>query len=627
MLQCSLLTASSCWLGFEFSSIFISAEIDIFTRIGIGIPCGIIILSWTFYLLNLYFPFTQTLGFSILFSFSLLSLLFRLLIPRSAIARPFRIPFLLFSVFLPTFFVSFLAYISILYHGDLVRGAVWADLPFHLNLISSFVYGCNSQRTSLFDNLSPFYANERLAYPVLPDFSASLMIGCFETPLQWAILIPSLPFIYSIFICLSRIAAIFSHKSVSVYLVPWLFLCLGGMGWSHIFNQELFNDMNVDMIHNWGNERTEYWFHPLFHYLFPQRLSLFALPICWSYILLQMVANKNWRIYLFCGLLIGLLPQVQGHGLIALLEWTFAHAIINFPWNRKKEISKYVLRYLLLGIPAIGLSVPQLSPFFNRISNHFSTFQSLWSDDHKSFLGLWWNGLGVFWVLSLFHCFTTMTFTQFKMYCPALFVFFLSNIIHYQPWNLDNTKVFYNAWIPLALAAVCHFFAVLIEGKLKIGVILTVLLFVISGLSSVYAISKAVWFPNPVWDAENPSDIANWAIANTPLKSVWLTDTHHNHPIPTLAGRQVILGYRGWVGSHNLDEIERLNAILEIAENPEVTDLIDGLQVEYLCICLFNSNEISFRLNGNSTKWKLEYFSEDYEIWKREDMEGFLPEE
>jgi hypothetical protein len=282
----------------------------------------------------------------------------------------------------------------------------------------------------------------------------------------------------------------------------------------------------------------------------------------------------------------------------------------------------YILLYVVLGIPAIGLALPQLAPFIGRVSNRFVTLHTLWGEDKKSFSTMWWNGLGVFWVLSIVHCFTTMDRSQFKMYLPSLTVFLLSNFIKYQPWNLDNTKVFYNAWIPLALAAVAHFLAILAEGKLGIGLVLAVLLVPLSGLSSGYALWKATAFPNPVWDDPEPYVIANWVIEHTPPKAEWLADSRHNHPIPALAGRQVLRGYLGWMVSHNLDDQRRTEGIEELVRDPERTDIIDEFNVEYLCLSLFNSNEITFRISENSTKWKLEYSSKQYELWKRVDFES-----
>ncbi len=59
----------------------------------------------------------------------------------------------------------------------MVAGSVYADLPFHLNLLSSFVYGCNQQATAFSSLLSPFYSGEHLAYPYIPDFYSAALVA------------------------------------------------------------------------------------------------------------------------------------------------------------------------------------------------------------------------------------------------------------------------------------------------------------------------------------------------------------------------------------------------------------------------------------------------------------------
>jgi hypothetical protein len=50
-----------------------------------------------------------------------------------------------------------------------------------------------------------------------------------------------------------------------------------------------------------------------------------------------------------------------------------------------------------------------------------------------------------------------LTSRQFVLYIPSLVVYGITNIIRYQPWELDNTKLFYAAWIPLALPLIANF--------------------------------------------------------------------------------------------------------------------------------------------------------------------------
>jgi hypothetical protein len=329
-------------------------------------------------------------------------------------------------------------------------------------------------------------------------------------------------------------------------------------------------------------------------------------------------AKGNWRVYLLSGLIVGFLPQVQGHSLITLLEWTFAHAVVSFPWSSLKEMRDQILLYAVLGIPALTIAIPQLLPFIGRVSkDRFVTFIPIWADDHLDFFTLWWRGLGVFWAMSLFHGIAVLNWSQLKLYIPSLFLFFVSNLIHYQPWNLDNTKVFYNGWIPLAVAVVAHFLATLHSSRSVLAGLAVLVLVVACGASSAMGLWKAILFGGSIFDGPDVHEVAKWAIANSDPKSVWITDSHHNHPIPMLAGRQVFFGYRGWLPSHHLDESGRARAVERLGRNPDATDEVDALGADFICFCLYYSDELRFRFLENVRKWHLEYVTDRWEIWKR----------
>lgn len=61
--------------------------------------------------------------------------------------------------------------------GFRTGGTTWADLPFHLNIISSFLYGANSDASVFRPLASVFYSNSSLAYPYLPDFHTAFNVA------------------------------------------------------------------------------------------------------------------------------------------------------------------------------------------------------------------------------------------------------------------------------------------------------------------------------------------------------------------------------------------------------------------------------------------------------------------
>jgi hypothetical protein len=55
-----------------------------------------------------------------------------------------------------------------LYDHMWTKGAGCYDLPFHSNIINSFVLGINSQRHDLWDISFLIYSGKKLAYPIVP---------------------------------------------------------------------------------------------------------------------------------------------------------------------------------------------------------------------------------------------------------------------------------------------------------------------------------------------------------------------------------------------------------------------------------------------------------------------------
>lgn len=618
--------SASCWLGHELLFTLLKGVIDDFVISGIGFPFGVILSTYMFYITNLYFPFSFLHGVvnTMLIIIAAASLHFIINKKKNVKRRKLFTKTSFCLMVLPPFsFLAICLFLSLLSFGKYVRGACYGDLPFHLNIINSFVYGCNSRRRKLFDNVSPFFAGEPLAYPVLPNFLSAILVGCFNTSLHYALVLPSLPFAYGLFSSLCTIAIMFSKNNYSGFIAPLIFIFSGGLGFTRVFDYDIFSNSGVDYVHNWGNERYEYWLQTLIHVLLPQRSSLFGITISYGYLVLMLSINfrkrLNWKLFLSAGLLISSLPQVQPHALIGIFEWTLCFGIINFPWGNWKKWENQIICYLIMGIPVLFLATPQLLPFLRRVhSSNFFLLKGIWKEENKTFLSLWWNGLGVFFVISIIFAQFVLNIRKMKMYIPSLFVFAISNFVYYQPWNLDNTKVFYSTWFPLAVSIVAFLFCKYITYDNIIVYIVTLILFVTCCFSGFLGIVNFLIAPYSLFDErEDPFYVANWAIKNTDYSSVWITDSDHNHPIVSLAGKQTLIGYKGWLISHNINYGERDKIIFEFNKNTENTKSIDKLNVTYLCYKKEDRNELKTIPKEYSNKWKKVFETKLYLIYKR----------
>lgn len=577
----------SWYLGVSIVNYLLSGRANIMLIVTIGLPFGEILSAWIFFVCTLWFEANIIhCMFHSLF-ISIIALAITLITPfKQKTFKVAHLRFLFYSTVIPSLFVSYILTISIGFNGNEFRGAAYGDMPFHMNIISSFAFGCNKKRKTLFGVTAPFFAGEPLAYPILPNFYSAVFMQAFNCNYNQAIVIPSLAFVFSLFSILGQITLYFTGSCSAIVVVHVLFLFNGGTGFLHYFALKDNNLFYTDFVHNLGNGKHGCWFHSIIHVILPQRASLFALPISWSiiYLLLSSKPVLDIKCFACIGLLISALPQVQAHALIALFEFGLCYAIIKFPYGNKKQMLAVIANYSMMAAIGLTLGLPQLKNYLGRVRSNFMRIEPVWVESGKSynFFSFWWAALGVFGVISLVHGPLYLTKNQLLLYIPALFVFFVSNIIIYQPWNLDNTKIFYTAFIPLAMPVVANFFVKFTRSTHNISLALTIPLFITCCISGGFALHMVLTQCYCVWqDYDRDLRFGEWIRRNTPYDATFISDEWHGNPVTTLAGRQILIGYTGWTSSHGINTTERYRAVVRYSRDKRYINLIDAYNVTY----------------------------------------------
>ena len=615
------------WFGYEVSTFFLQKYVNKLTRVGIGIPFGFITYSWIVFLLNVKYELTPTLGWfstSFLFFISSILSLFHNSKEKKSLKDP-RFIDILITILIPTVFLSLLFKNTILDKDMISRGASYGDLPFHLNIINSFVKGCNMKRKSVFDMKSVFFANVKLAYPVMTNYLSSILISCFKLSLRNSIYFPSFPIIFSLIALLNSIVNNFTKDRLACYLAPWIFMFMGGRGFFNFFDSKKLQCINADFTHIVGTEdEFFYWLHNLYNVIFPQRLSLFGIPVSYAYLIVMYnVDFKSVKPFIFAGLIIALMPQLQAHACIAAFEWTLAFGILHFPLFEPKKWLRQIICYASLGIPALGLALPQLLIFMTRAKGKgFFSAIPIWKDMNQNFFTLWWDALFIFWIIAIFLGPFMLNKKQLIKYIPSLVVYIISNLVLYQPWNIDNSKVFHAGWVPLAIAVVANYFSIILKSENILVQFISVILLIVMNFSGIIAVQRNHQMTAPQWDTGYyPSDyiikdLVEDVVHLSNYDDVFITDSFHNHPIPALAGRQVLVGYRGWLASHNLPENDRIRGIEETLDNPKNPKYADSQNVSFLVYTKEKHDEIKIDI-GNSPYWSLCSENKLYKIYRR----------
>jgi hypothetical protein len=573
---------SGIWFGFEILDCVLPMFIDPLAVAASSVPVGFTLTAWVFVGIRTMMPLGVAFGVVVPTFLCLGSLAIHYAAPRRPRRmRPRRIEFVVL-VALAAILLFFLVGKSILKHGTLSSGTVFSDLPFHLGLISTFAYGANSYRPAM---MTPFYAGERLSYPMIPDFFSAVLVGCGGASLRLSIAVPTLLVLMSLVVLLHFLASFFSGVRFVPELAVFCFIFASGVGWRYLFVRDCRTDPNANMSHCFCQNVFTFWIHALIHFLLPQRSGLFSLPIVLliTIILLYVAASRDRFALLVAGALMGLLPMISAHSFIAIGEYALFICACQFPWRARGEWISTLKFWAIFGGAVLAVGIPQIVWLLRVPRIGFLTVLPIWLETFPhsmKVLQLWWDSLGAFVFLALFAVWASLGSRQKWGYIPSIGVFVLSNFVRYQPGAMDNNKVFFAGWYPLACCAVAHFLVWLWSGAKPIVRFLTVWVVIGFSTGSVVTIWKALRWPFPLFTRDE-KELGLWVMENTPKTAVFLGSTWHSNPTMSIGGRLITMGYGGWVWTHGLSYDKR-NALMHdlIANRENVSKFLD-LNIRY----------------------------------------------
>jgi hypothetical protein len=494
--------------------------------------------------------------------------------------------------------------------GTSSAGTTFSDLPFHLSLISSFAYGANSG-TGEFQ--TPFYLNENLCYPIIPDFHSAILVGCGGASLRISVAIPSMFLLYAVTFALHSLAIQFSSLRFVPELTIICWLLASGVGWKYAFSKNIRADPNANLVHAFGSNGYTFWIHSLIHYLLPQRSGMFSTPFNIQIVSLLFDAVEggflNLQALLLAGLLMGLLPMLSAHSYLGVGEYAIFLCLSAFPFRNRKQWKQQVIAWGTFGVTAVILSLPQILWLMRQKRENFMQFNPIYKEtDARMVLGffkVWWYSLGSILVIAIGLVWSVMEKRQIEFYRPSIGVWIVSNLIRYQPGAMDNTKVFFAGWYSLACAAVAHYAVVMWQRK-KFIVRISIVLALAGGFASgCICIWKAAFWPFPMF-SKDERDIGVWVMHNTKRDAAVLAGGWHANTLMSLAGKLVTMGYGGWVWTHGLSLDARNKFMGELVRDRENVSKFTPQKIEY---AIWKSDDhdrgFSFPPVGPESRWLL----------------------
>jgi hypothetical protein len=431
---------------------------------------------------------------------------------------------------------------------------VWGDWPIH------FIYAKVFALRSPLEWFSthPLHIEHKLSYPIAADAISGFLMRLGLNDIS-SFLIPSVATTIFLLVILYFFYSKVLNSAWQAFFAVTLFFANGGLGfWFYI--QDALKDSTALSFP--PREYTHIaakgieWINIVSSEMIPQRAFLLGLPLTLLiiYRLISWVEKDfhqvDWKKILGLGLSSGLLFIVHAHSLIALaiicaVYFAFTYAKLWKLWLI------FAAGAALSALPLYWfLQHGQLSANFFRFHLGWMAQQSSRDFNYLFFVLLNW---GLFIPLALLAIFKTKDFKK-PLVVSGLIIFIACNLFIFQPWEWDNTKLITWSYLLLIIPVIRLLadFWKKEDGAFKPSVVLIFILLTASGFIDLYRLTKTEQTSATIWSNSDIAIAEQFKNISEPTDRV-LSGDKHNYWINSLAGRQMVLGFRGWVWSQGLE--------------------------------------------------------------------------
>eukprot|EP00002_Diphylleia_rotans_P001624 TRINITY_DN10900_c0_g1_i1.p1 TRINITY_DN10900_c0_g1~~TRINITY_DN10900_c0_g1_i1.p1 ORF type:complete len:649 (+),score=98.13 TRINITY_DN10900_c0_g1_i1:38-1984(+) len=421
--------------------------------------------------------------------------------------------------------------------GELwTSGNCYADLPFHLTVLNSFLYGKNSKDFNLFAMSEVIFDGHRLVYPIVPDYLSAMLVRAGLSH-RWALLLPSIMLAWAFFFMLYFAALRFTHRSSAAVLTVFLTLFCGG---------------------NYEFKEPKFWLFFIKDIFLPQRSAMFAYTTLLAATVCLWIGSEETkrpfirhRYYQLSGFMTALLPYLQGHAYICMSIIAGSTLLLVHVNPKKLSILSTFLDLANWAAPALLFGFPQMFSYMQGASRWgFARYAPMWTYQDLSPLQWYWDCLGLFLYVAIAGTFL-LNGTQLKRISGFWLIFIISSFLNFQPWEVDNMKLFYVSYFGLCfLVGVVYDRLVSRNSLYFFAASVLVLSFMVPGI--VCIVKKELREQYPLL-SRGDVELGEWVRFNTGPEAVFLTSARHNHPVSTWGGKSLYYGYKGWLSSRGLE--------------------------------------------------------------------------
>ena len=519
----------------------------------------------------------------------------------------------------------------------------WSDWSFHASYTTTFVYGHNLPPQN------PIFAGTPFRYTFAPDFASALLVaGGWSVPAalawpSWAMTVLALS---GLILWARRLTGGIGAGVIAVTLT----LLGGGLGFWIFFGDAarlgLINtlahiprtyDRSCPDVTCISPSYNVQWYNPILSYYLPQRSFVFGAAIAVAVLLLLTppllntpflrwretitTIRKSWRrwtikseavAYLVAGGLTGLLPLFHVHSLVVLGIVTACWALL-FP--RPAWLGFFAVM-AVLAVPRLLMAVPG-DPGAPP-DHQYPRWLIGWVSGADWPPWFWLKNTGLFWPLLLLALLSPLALRgrMRLVIAPFSLVFLAANLVKFQPWDWDNSKllVFWYMASAVAVGAVL----VRLARAHAAGAVVAVAIWLSLVASGVLSLLQFLPPQGPayVWFSSEEVQLAVQVRQQTAAKAVFVTGEQPTNPIADLAGRSVLMSYPGWLWSYGINYTQREADLARIYNGgPQALDLLRHYHADYVVIGPNETTTFHPNLDYFATQFRLVLHTANYRVY------------
>lgn len=486
----------------------------------------------------------------------------------------------------------------------------YGDLPFHISVITSFVYGNN------FPPEDPTYAGVRFTYPFVSDFVSAMFVRC-GADLRQSMFVENYFLAISFVGLVHRWALELLRDKLAAVITPLIVILSGGLGWVLLFEQAGTNDgglwgalMDLSPSYTVIPETTWRWGNAVSALLVPQRSFLMGLPLAILAFTQWWLATEKatptpertkkkkanvWkepepeparfpiaqRRMIAAGVAAGLLPLVHAHSFVVVMGMGACLALIFVRWRE----------WITFFVVASAIAVPQLlwSTWHSAVNaSTFFAWELGWDRGPDNPIWFWFKNTGFFipLILAAVLLKTNGFLVRRRLllfYLPFTLCFIVPNFVKMAPWIWDNIKVLYYWWVASAPLVALLLAKLWQQGPIRKTV--AVILFVVVTLAGALDVAS-ITLRSPKYEIFSADGLAFAELVKqkTPPRALIIHAPVHNTPV-FLTGRRSLMGYPGHIWTHGLQFVQREGEIKRIYfGSPDAAQLLKFYNVDYAVV-------------------------------------------